>query len=79
MPKPPTLTVKKLIALTPAMAQAIEDFRFTQRINSETEAIRRLIARGLQADTEQTPATADRPEQAQSAERSRRRRATAAG
>jgi hypothetical protein len=74
MPKPPTLTVKKLIALTPEMAQAIEDFRFTQRINSETEAIRRLIARGLQAHTEQTPATADQPDQV----RSRRRKTTGA-
>ena len=29
------------------MAQAIEDFRFNERFKSETEAVKYLIARGL--------------------------------
>ena len=49
MSKPPTLTVKKLVALTPEMAEAIENFRFEKRIASESEATRRLIDLGLKA------------------------------
>lgn len=49
MVRAPTLTVKKLVALTPGMAQAIEDFRYDQRLPSDNEAIRRLIELGLEA------------------------------
>ena len=45
------LTVKKLIALSPEMAQAISEFRFREQIKAEAEAIRRLIKRGLEAET----------------------------
>jgi hypothetical protein len=31
------------------MAQAIEDFRFNERFKSETEAVKYLIAKGLDA------------------------------
>ena len=55
MPKPPILTVKKLVALTPDMTRAIEDFRFTQRVGSESEAIRRLIELGLEAAKAEAP------------------------
>jgi hypothetical protein len=44
--------VKKLVALTAQMAEAIEDYRFSQRLPSEAEAIRRLIERGLAAEPE---------------------------
>jgi hypothetical protein len=47
--KTPELTVKKLIAMTPDMADAINEFRFREMIKTEAEAIRRLIERGLEA------------------------------
>lgn len=49
MAKAPVLTVKKLIAMSPDMVAAIDDYRFAERIGSEAEAIRRLIELGLQA------------------------------
>ncbi|GAN77595.1 hypothetical protein [Acidisphaera rubrifaciens] len=52
MPNPPTFTVKKLIALTPEMAQQVSTYRFDHRIASEAEAIRRLIEAGLRAEGE---------------------------
>ena len=45
----PTLTVKKLVAMTPEMAERIAAFRFERRINAEAEAIRTLIEMGLKA------------------------------
>jgi hypothetical protein len=39
--------VKKVIALSNEMAERIRDYRFTERIESENEAIRRLIEAGL--------------------------------
>lgn len=42
-------TVRKLVSLPRAMVEAIEDFRFAQRIKTESEAIRRLIELGLEA------------------------------
>ena len=41
------LSVRKLVSLTPALARAIDDYRFGQRIKSESEAIRALIRLGL--------------------------------
>jgi len=35
--------------LSDEMAQAIEDFRFNERFKSETEAVKYLIAKGLDA------------------------------
>lgn len=49
MAKQAVLTAKKLVALDPEMVKAIEDFRFEERIRSESEAIRRLIELGLEA------------------------------
>jgi hypothetical protein len=45
----PETTVRKLVSLPRPMARAVEDFRFEQRINTESEAIRRLIDLGLAA------------------------------
>ena len=39
--------VKKLVPLTAEQAQRIRDYRFAQQIDSENEAIRRLIEAGL--------------------------------
>jgi hypothetical protein len=41
--------VKKLVPLTSEMAERVSEYRHTQRISSENEAIRQLIAAGLQA------------------------------
>ena len=41
--------VKKLIRITDDLERRIADFRFSQRLQSETEAIRRLIELGLEA------------------------------
>jgi len=47
MARPKIMETRKLVSLTPELARAIEDFRFTNRISSESEAIRRLIEAGL--------------------------------
>lgn len=42
---------RKLVTLSAATARRIDDYRFGQRIGSESEALRRLIEAGLaQAD-----------------------------
>ena len=41
--------VKKVVNLTAEQAQRIRDYRFAQKIDSENEAIRRLIEAGLGA------------------------------
>ncbi|GBQ46530.1 hypothetical protein [Komagataeibacter europaeus] len=42
-------TTQKLVSMPKEMAQAIADYRFANRLPSEAEAIRRLIAKGLEA------------------------------
>jgi hypothetical protein len=49
MGRPSEFPVKKLIAITPEVAKAIEDYRFANRMKTEAEAIRRLIEAGLGA------------------------------
>lgn len=49
MSKQATLSVKKLINLSPEMVEDIREFRFDQRIETESEAIRQLIHTGLAA------------------------------
>ena len=49
MPPPTLYPVKKLIAITAEIAEAINEYRHQQRISSENEAIRRLIEAGLGA------------------------------
>jgi hypothetical protein len=50
--------VKKVIALSSEMAERIRDYRFTERIESENEAIRRLIDAGLLASGKSGPSDA---------------------
>ncbi len=57
----PETTVRKLVSLPRAMAQAIEDFRFQQRIKTESEAIRRLIEAGLKSVKRSAKLGGDRP------------------
>ena len=45
----PVYPVKKLVPLTTEMAERVREYRFAQRIESENEAIRRLIEAGLKA------------------------------
>jgi hypothetical protein len=45
--------VKKLLYLTDEQATAISEYRFTRRLQSENEAIRQLIALGLEAAARQ--------------------------
>lgn len=44
----PETTVRKLVSLPKTMVQEIDDFRFQERIKTEAEAIRQLIALGLE-------------------------------
>lgn len=43
------MDTRKIVSLPAALAKAIEDFRFEERIATEAEAIRRLIEAGLEA------------------------------
>jgi Arc/MetJ-type ribon-helix-helix transcriptional regulator len=40
---------RKPVSLPPDLAKAVEDYRFENRFNTESEAIRRLIELGLKA------------------------------
>ena len=66
MPPPTLYPVKKLIAITAEMAEAISEYRHQQRISSENEAIRQLIETGLAAKPSgpaggSTPGSARKP------------------
>jgi len=43
------MDTRKIVSLPAELAKAVEDFRFENRINTEAEAIRRLIQAGLKA------------------------------
>jgi hypothetical protein len=45
----PASMVRKLVSLPHALVAAIEDYRFANRIKTESEAIRQLIELGLNA------------------------------
>jgi hypothetical protein len=47
MARPKIMSDRKLVSFPPDLARAVEDYRFSQRIASESEAIRRLIEAGL--------------------------------
>jgi hypothetical protein len=53
----PEKTVRKLVSLPIPMVQAIADFRFQQRISTESEAIRRLIEAGLDRESRRVQET----------------------
>ena len=48
MVRPSTAPIRKQVSLPAEIAQAVEDYRFANRISSESEAIRRLIELGLE-------------------------------
>ena len=49
MARESTYPVRKLIYLTDDMAAQVAEYRFAMRLQSENEAIRRLIQAGLDA------------------------------
>ncbi len=49
MPRPSTAPVRKQVSLPAQLARAVDEYRFENRFSSESEAIRHLIARGLDA------------------------------
>ena len=50
MSRAPSYPIKKLIALSEEQADRISDYRFRERIASESDAIRKLIELGLDAE-----------------------------
>jgi hypothetical protein len=47
MAKPKTMATRKLVSFPAPLAKAIEDFRYANRIPSDSEAIRQLVEAGL--------------------------------
>ena len=43
------MAARKIVSLPADLAKAVEDFRFENRITTESEAMRRLIELGLRA------------------------------
>lgn len=43
------MVARKIVSMPESLSRAVEDFRFENRIASESEAIRRLIELGLEA------------------------------
>jgi hypothetical protein len=58
MPVNPETAVRKLVSLPRPMVQAIEDYRFANRVSTESGAIRRLIEAGLRAEAPPAPKAA---------------------
>jgi hypothetical protein len=80
MAKPKTMATRKLVSFPAPLAKAIEDFRYSNRIPSDSEAIRRLIEAGLSGQVapkspdagDPTSASSSRPRD-KSAERVRKK------
>lgn len=60
MPVNPETTVRKMLSFKRPLWERIQDYRFSRRINAETEAVRRLIERGLDAEGDARPARGKR-------------------
>lgn len=43
------MAARKIVSMPESLSKAVEDYRFENRIASESEAIRRLIELGLEA------------------------------
>jgi hypothetical protein len=52
MARPKIGDARKMVTVTAALAAAIEDYRFANRLKTEAEAIRQLIELGLKAPNE---------------------------
>ncbi len=49
MPRPSIAPVRKQVSLSADLARWVEEYRFANRLASESEAMRRLIELGLKA------------------------------
>ena len=56
-----SMETRKIVSLPAELAQAIEDYRFTNRLKTEAEAIRQLIEAGLSAKKPAAPAGGSTP------------------
>ena len=52
-PENPKFPIRKLLPLSEPLARQISDFRFSNKIPSETEAMRELMRRSLDAAASQ--------------------------
>ena len=57
MARPKIGDTRKMVTVTAALAAAIEDYRFANRLKTEAEAIRRLVELGLKTAGASKPLT----------------------
>lgn len=57
-----TNSERVITPMPPSLVRAIDDYRFSRRVPSRAEAIRRLIERGLTAEQQQPSADPPIPE-----------------
>jgi hypothetical protein len=55
MARPKIGDTRKMVTLTAALAEAVEDYRFAKRLKTEAEAIRQLIELGLKSAGQSKP------------------------
>jgi hypothetical protein len=55
------METRKIVSLQPWLVEAIRDYRFDERISTESEAIRQLIIKGLAAEGRSVEPAAKRP------------------
>lgn len=58
MGRPKSMASRKLVSLPADLTEKVENYRFENRINTEAEAIRRLIELGLELAQRQKQMTA---------------------
>ena len=51
------ISEKIVVTMTPSQLKSIQDYRFANRINSQSDAVRRLIQLGLEASERKKPNT----------------------
>jgi hypothetical protein len=61
MARPTTFPIKKLIGFDPELWDKVREFRFAARLNTESEAVRRLIELGLTVPQPSAPAGGNDP------------------
>ena len=49
------MDVRKIVSMPEDLVEKIQSYRFSRRINSEAEAIRMLIEKGLEAENAAAP------------------------
>jgi hypothetical protein len=49
MGRPKSMETRKIVSLPAELAQAIEDYRFANRLKTEAEALRQLLELGVRA------------------------------